>query len=152
MPKIMPTLKCDNCETALNTAHELASTLCESCRTELERKDTYAGVCWHCGRITLIQEIPRQLKGILTEKYLFTKACSHCTGFDGDDIAWITVKTYQPDFKWVISGDGELCRIKVSRKKGPKGDRPRKAVPSTDERISTPGGDGAASENVKKEN
>jgi len=114
---MLPTLSCEHCDAPLNTADELSTKLCKACLVLLSSKDSFAGSCWKCGRITMIQMIPKQLKGVLTEKYLFTKECSHCTGVVSDDMAWITMKTYQPDSRLIVSEDGELLKVTSSHVK-----------------------------------
>lgn len=106
-------LKCDICGKELNASVEIVTGLCGRHQTLLESNKSYAGICWTCGEITLIEEIPRRLKHVWnpSEKYLFTKECSHCTGDIEDDIKWITFERFIPPHKMVVNEVGHITKI-----------------------------------------
>lgn len=123
----MITLHCVACERPITTAPEIKLRICTHCHDLLKAKDSYAGICWNCDRITLIGQIPRSLKGILNEKYLFTKQCSKCTGNQEDDIAWVTFSKFKPNHQLTVTEEGKLIRT-ASRTIGiNKKSQPRKA-------------------------
>lgn len=97
----------DYCTNSLSSLSSLASGLCDKHQKELESDKHLVGVCWNCGRITVIDEIPHKLKKVWKDKYLFTEGCSHCT-LDGKDNAWITFKRFNPKEELVVTPEGKL--------------------------------------------
>jgi hypothetical protein len=100
--------KCDYCGAPLENPDEIATGLCDRHLKMISRTDHYIGVCWNCGAITRIEEIPRRLKRIFKDKYLFTKKCKKCSGKPSDNIQWVTFATFVPDHILEISPKGEI--------------------------------------------
>jgi hypothetical protein len=109
--------KLDYCETELTSLGEVATSLCDWHRKLLEAKNSYAGVCWNCGRLQVIQEIPRHLRGAFTEKYLFSHGCSQCTP-DIKDYEWLTFSKFEPKKRLAISPTGQLVEELITQSKG----------------------------------
>ena len=109
----MNTFRCElsYCNKRLNSAIELALGLCDAHIKDVADKKQYVGVCWSCSRITLIDFPNRRLKFIWKDKYLFTAACSRCTGKSEDDVAWITWSRFNPPVRWVITELGKLEQV-----------------------------------------
>lgn len=103
--------KCANidCQVQLKTAPEIKTGLCLDCQAMLDKKNTYAGLCWNCNSITLIGEIPKRLIGVLNEKYLFTRKCSNCIGTHKDNIEWLTFQKLEPFHRLAVNQEGKLC-------------------------------------------
>lgn len=99
----------DYCTNQLSSLSSIAMGMCEQHQKELESDKYLVGVCWNCNRITVIDEIPRKLKDVYKEKYIFTKGCTHCT-IDGEDNAWLTLKRFQPKEELVVTPTGTLER------------------------------------------
>jgi len=92
--------------------------ICESHKDLLLSKGHYGGVCWSCGRITGVYEVPRRLEGILTEKYLFSKGCSKCSKEIDADVNWITIKKFTESHDWAINEKGKLLKVESDRQIG----------------------------------
>lgn len=107
----MRTIHCECCESALISPTEIATGLCARHQQSLADDKCFAGVCWTCGRITIIEEVPKKLIGILTEKYIFTAQCSKCTGDPKDDVKWITVEKFIPPQPLTIDEKGKLVGV-----------------------------------------
>lgn len=105
--------KCELCETVLSSTSELASGLCTRHIELLGKDDVIVGVCWNCNSITHHQEIPEYLNDSFTEKYLFTRKCTHCNGTPKDNIAWITFEKFKEENKYI---EDYITRIPQSRK------------------------------------
>ena len=97
----------DYCANHLSSLSSIATGICEQHQKELESNKHFVGVCWNCGRITLIDEIPHKLKRVFKDKYLFTKACTHCA-VDGQDNAWLTLDRFEPEEELVITPEGKI--------------------------------------------
>lgn len=73
-----------------------AKSLCDWHHKEITSKKNYLGVCWNCGTIHLIAQIPKYMKDSLTERILFTKQCFKCDP-NRLTLDWVTLnKTYLP--------------------------------------------------------
>lgn len=105
---------CTDCHNELKSFREIALGICEEHRDLLLSNGHFGGVCWNCGIITSVNEVPRRLQGILTEKYLFSKGCSKCSKTVNADMDWITVKKYTEPYDWAIGKDGRLLKVKSS--------------------------------------
>jgi len=112
-------MNCEYCGCELNAASEIATGLCTRHISLLESNKYYTGVCWKCNRITLIDEIPRRLKDVFKDKYLFTKECARCTGNTMDDVNWVTFAKFEPINPLTVGIDGKLVKPnKVSSSDG----------------------------------
>lgn len=98
------------CDAVMKTSEEVTTGICSFHRNFLTRFGFFIGVCWNCNRITGIYEVNHRLIGILTEKYLFSKFCSHCSNEPNSETSWITVNKHESDTRWAISSDGRLVR------------------------------------------
>lgn len=107
-----PTCTCNGCHNVLKTFQEVALGICEDHRNLLTSKGHYGGVCWNCGIITGVYEVPRRLDRILTEKYLFSKGCSKCSNEQDADVSWITIKKHTSDSRWAIDERGKLTEVR----------------------------------------
>lgn len=111
------------CSETLNALSEIATGLCARHQNDLDRRFKFAGVCWNCGKITVIDDKPR-LKGeiLLTEKFIFSKDCSKCSE-SSQGINWMTIR--KGDISEVALGGGETLAlskgylVKHSQNKGP---------------------------------
>jgi hypothetical protein len=97
------------CSELLNALSEIATGLCIRHQIDLDRRFKFAGVCWNCGKITVIDDKPR-LKGeiLLTEKFIFSKDCSKCSE-KSVGINWMTIK--KGDFSEVALGSDETLAL-----------------------------------------
>lgn len=76
--------------------HPQAIGFCSRHHKEITSKKYYAGICWNCGTIHLISEIPKYIRESLTDKFLFTKQCFKCDP-SRQSLDWITLnKTELP--------------------------------------------------------
>ena len=101
-------MKCDYCYESINASSEIATGLCDRHRSLLESKKYYTGICWNCNRITIIDEIPHRLEQVFKDKYLFTAACSQCSGNPLDDIKWVTFNRFKPRHRMTVGEDGKI--------------------------------------------
>lgn len=112
---MLKTPKCSvlECHNELKSFTEVSKGICENCINLLTDREHYAGVCWNCGIIIGLYEIPRRLERYLTEKYLFAKGCQSCKSTAGDYLEWITIKKYVCDHHWAINESGKLMKVKT---------------------------------------
>lgn len=104
------------CHNELNSFNEVSKGICHQCIDFLTDREHYAGVCWNCGTIIGLYEIPRRLERILTEKYLFAKECQVCKPTAGNYLNWITVKKFKGEYHWAIDASGKLTKVKTDIK------------------------------------
>jgi len=124
-------IRCECCDMELNTPNELLARLCKEHLRLIRAKGTYVGVCWECGKITLIEEIPRHLRFVFKDKYLFTNACSRCSGKSENDVAWITFSRFQPNHFFVINDKGKIEKV-VNQPEKPKDRNPVRSTAETE--------------------
>jgi hypothetical protein len=110
---MLTTAKCSvlECQSELKSFKEVSTGICDHCIDLLTDREHYAGVCWNCGTIIGLYEIPRRLERILTEKYLFAKDCQICNPTAGSYLNWITVKKYTGKYYWAINAEGKLVKV-----------------------------------------
>jgi hypothetical protein len=100
------------CHNDIKSFKGLTSGICEDHIKLFTSNDFHVGVCWNCGAITGAYEISRRLKGILTEKYLFSKGCSKCSQDKNAEVNWITVKKHTAKHYWAIDDNGKLNKVR----------------------------------------
>lgn len=100
-----------DCHSELKSFEEVATGICSEHSNLLTSNKHYVGVCWNCGAITGVYEIPRRLKGILQEKYLFSKSCSKCSNDIDANTNWITITKLTRTHPWAIDVAGRLSRV-----------------------------------------
>ena len=110
---MLKTPKCSvlECQNELKSFSEVSKGICEHCINLLTDREHFAGVCWNCGTIIGLYEIPRRLERYLTEKYLFAKECQACKSTAGTYLDWITIKKYVGDHHWAIGDNGKLIKV-----------------------------------------
>lgn len=86
---------CYGCENELLTVREVKTRICEAHRRTLaENEDMFAGVCWQCGTITLVESRqwdPKEKQFYIKARYIMSKGCKNCTGNEEDNINWMTI-------------------------------------------------------------
>lgn len=101
-----------NCHNPLLTTEAILAHLCNKHLDQIASKQYYVGICWNCGAITLIAEVPRTLRGVLREKYIFSKSCIKCTGKSIEDHGkWITIGKTEIPFHYEINAEGRIIRV-----------------------------------------
>jgi len=98
------------CDSEIKSFEEVATGICSFHRNFITRFGYFLGICWECNRITGVYEVNHRLIGILTERYLFSKGCSHCSNEPSAETSWITVSKHESNTRLAISGDGRLVR------------------------------------------
>ena len=85
---------CYGCNNELLTLEEVKNKICQG-HMEMARSDeNFVGICWECGRITLVESRQWNEKTgeyRIPDKYIFSKGCQFCTGSDQANIDWMTI-------------------------------------------------------------
>jgi len=82
------------CTQKLQTVEEVKNRICETHRDALQYEDSYVGICWHCGAITLVEDrqwCRKQKKYYIEAKTVFSKGCKLCTGDEENNIKWMNI-------------------------------------------------------------
>jgi len=82
------------CRHELLTVREVKNRICEPHRRLLENDAIFAGVCWNCGTITIVESRQwdnKKEEYYIRDKYIFSKGCRCCTENEEDNINWMTI-------------------------------------------------------------
>lgn len=75
----------------LATIEEFVFGLCSEHINLIRDNEHFAGVCWQCGTITLVEPKEQGKDLFIKDKYIFSKGCRHCTGDEESNLDWITI-------------------------------------------------------------
>lgn len=81
------------CNQPLKSGSEILTGLCDRHHEEALNEDNFVGICWQCGRITLIQSRKFTKDFKIKDKYIFAEGCEACTGDAHKGIMWITIRS-----------------------------------------------------------
>jgi len=79
------------CPNALESIEEMVIGLCSIHLKMLRSEDCFAGICWECGNITLIESKEQGKDLFISNKYIFSKGCRHCTDNEENGLSWMTI-------------------------------------------------------------
>lgn len=65
--------------------------LCETHFSLAQNEAFLVGLCWNCGKVTLVEPKP----SICKDRYLFAKGCISCTGDEAQGLQWLTFSKIQ---------------------------------------------------------
>lgn len=88
-----PPMFCNSygCQNHLDTIQEMVMGICSAHINLLRKEENFAGICWQCGSITLIESKTQGKDLFIKDKYIFSKGCRRCTGDERQNIEWMTI-------------------------------------------------------------
>lgn len=95
------------CWNTCDTIEEMVIGLCSYHINCLREETHFAGVCWNCGNITIVEPKEQEKDLIIKDKFIFSKGCRRCTGNEENNLEWMTIPKEQLINK-------QLSHIKVS--------------------------------------